>query len=185
LLLIAAIVDLRFGPARLELLDKDVLTMAFEALKVQVAVEWQRAEDIYKQQLVELANDVANDAPQSSATSSPDTTMWSKLFGVSNDNGLPTRPFNSVDQELLSFGRLAQRLHGVPARQIDPLKVLLGNGLKLIHRVASEVLAVPAGEAAAERLFSRAKSVFRPQRRSMSVGMLEKLTLLAKNKEFF
>jgi hypothetical protein len=40
---------------------------------------------------------------------------------------------------------------------------------------------VPAGEAAAERLFSCAKSISRPRRRSLGVCMLEKLTLLAKN----
>ena len=40
---------------------------------------------------------------------------------------------------------------------------------------------MPAGEAAAERLFSCAKSISPPRRRSLGVCMLEKLTLLAKN----
>lgn len=181
LLLVAAFVDLRFGPKILMQYDEATANAAAAAVKVRLARAWQQHEEQYKQTLVARANPTSDEEDTSPTAEMP---SWSRLCGVSQDL-LPKRPFSeSVEVELARFGALAVSLDGTPRERIEPLAVLRNNNLKLVYSVACDVLSVPAGEAAAERLFSRSKAVFRPQRQSMSSQVMEQLTLISKNKEF-
>ena len=202
LFLAATLLDNRYGVSALpaNLLQRaasalrERLSTALDELDAEHAAELRRKADAAAVAAAAAAKAAADrqpnapkstvtDARSSVATFKHDDATFALAFGFNVNLSSPTppppppKPFRSVDDEM----RILLSIKTLPMNANAMSIYDAGYNLDIARRVALDVLSVPSGEAACERIFSVASRILGKSRHSMSAAQLERVTYLKKN----
>lgn len=139
------------------------------------------------------SSDSNHDPIPSNSTATENTLspeVLASVFGSQNSQNTAIsaaqviRPYNTPEEELRVLFETIQKLGRFNKWKTNPIDIYtdVSVNLRLSRELALDFLAMPAGEAPSERIFSIASRVMKFDRTRMSAAMLANTTFIKKNK---
>ena len=189
--LVSNVIDPRFG---LKSMPLEMANRAHSYLRKRLQLEYDAREREREQQAVDVilsseaqprvtvgtkASEQVADARQSDVRFYDHGIALCDARGAQAGVVLKTRTYNEVDDELYILNRLMRSRTWSMAS--DPMELYQEKSLTIVKSIAYDLLAVPAGEAPSERIFSMASAALRPNRGRMTADTLVHIVTLRKN----